>query len=261
MAATTATAERSGTRVAFRIVAGILGVAGIVLSVPFAIISFVDEAEGIHRVHNLAGVALFGLLLGVALLACVRRPEDALAPFRVAAASGLAGGLAGLLSRDFVSGVWFTGPLGVLVLWALHPARREVVRPRGIDLATLALGVIAVVPAVTFALAQAELQRNGGPSDVHWEFHHYSGMAAAALALPLCAFAASVRGSGRRLAAWLVGLAGVLLGGASVVLSDHLGAFDTPPSTFPLWGWLAVAWGIGVIAIAEAEFRRTAPTR
>lgn len=248
--AATTTTERRGTRLAFRIVAAIFGIGGVALSVPFTVVSFIDEAEAIHRMHNVAFTALYAFLLGVPLLACVRAPEGALAPFRVAAASGIAGGVAGLLSSDFISGVWFTAPIGVVVLWALHPARREVLRPGGVDLATLALAVLAVAPAVTFALGQAELQRNGVESDPHWELHHYSGMAAVSFSLPLCAFAASLRGLGRRLAGWLVGLAGVLVGGGSVVLSDHLGAFDT------VWGWLAVAWGVAVIGAAEAAERR-----
>ena len=43
-------------RRAFRIVAGVLGVAVIGLSLPFAITSFTDDAESIHRLHFVAGV-------------------------------------------------------------------------------------------------------------------------------------------------------------------------------------------------------------
>jgi hypothetical protein len=51
--ATTALPRR-GSRRAFRIVAGILGVLGLLLSVPFTVISFFDEAESIHRMHYLS---------------------------------------------------------------------------------------------------------------------------------------------------------------------------------------------------------------
>ena len=58
-------ADRGGrVRRAFRIVAGVLGVAVIGLSLPFAITSFTDDAESIHRLHFVAGVFASGLLLG-----------------------------------------------------------------------------------------------------------------------------------------------------------------------------------------------------
>src|SRR5918995_1363788 len=85
------TGEHRGSGTAFRIVAGILGVGGIALSLPFTIISFVDDAQAIHRLHNVAFTALYGVLLGVALLACARRPEANVSSFFVAVASGIAG--------------------------------------------------------------------------------------------------------------------------------------------------------------------------
>ncbi|MEX2405776.1 MAG: hypothetical protein WD834_00415, partial [Actinomycetota bacterium] len=60
----TTSTEPRGTRLAFRIVSVILGVVGLALSVPFAVISFVDDAESIHRLHNVAFTALYGVLLG-----------------------------------------------------------------------------------------------------------------------------------------------------------------------------------------------------
>jgi len=247
---TTTTSERGGVRLAFRIVAGILGFVGIALSVPFTVASFVDDAEAIHRLHNVAFTALYGVLLGVALLACAARPETRVSAFFVAAASGIAGAIAGLASSDFISGIWFTAPISIVVLWLLHPSRRQLLRPSGFDVPTAVLSLLALAPAIAFLLTQSELQRTGVESDPHWEFHHYSGMAAAALALPLCGLAASLRESGRRLGAWLVGLSGVLIGGGSLVLSDYAGSFDA------LWAWLAVAWGVAVIALAERGARR-----
>jgi hypothetical protein len=237
-------------RLAFRIVAGILGVVGIVLSVPFTVISFVDDAEAIHRLHNVAFTALYGVLLGTALLACAWRPERNVSAFFVAVGSGIAGAVAGLASGDFISGVWYTGPLSIAVLWALHPSRRALLRPSGVDLRTALLSLAALAPAVAWLLTQGEFQRTGQVGDPHWEFHHYSGMAAAALALPICGLSASLRESGRRLGAWLVGVAAVLIGAGSLALPDYAGAFDT------LWAWLTLAWGLVVIALAETGMRR-----
>jgi hypothetical protein len=232
-------------RRAFRIVAGVLGVAVIGLSLPFAITSFTDDAESIHRLHFLAGVFASGLLLGGSLLICARRPESMIGPFWVAVASGVASTLAGVVSGDFVSGLWFTAPIALVILISLHPARSSLLRIEGIDVATAFLALVAVVPAVSFALTQAELQRNGFVSDPHVEFHHYSGMASYALSMPLAAFAAALRVPGRRIAAWIVGVTAAGLGLASLLLSDYPGAFR------PAWAWLTLAWGVALVAVAQ----------
>ena len=232
-------------RRAFRIVAGVLGVAVIGLSLPFAITSFTDDAESIHRLHFLAGVFASGLLLGGSLLICARRPESMIGPFWVAVASGVASTLAGVVSGDFVSGLWFTAPIALAILIALHPARSSLLRIDGIEVATVFLGLVALVPAVAFALTQAELQRNGSVSDPHVEFHHYSGMASYALSMPLAAFAAALRVSGRRIAVWIVGVTAAGLGLASLLLSDYPGAFR------PAWAWLTLAWGVALVAVAQ----------
>ena len=234
-------------RRAFRIVAVVLGVAVIGLSLPFAITSFTDDAESIHRLHFLAGVFASGLLLGGSLLICARRPESMIGPFWVAVASGVASTLAGVVSGDFVSGLWFTAPIALAILIALHPARSSLLRIEGIDVATAFLALVAVVPAVAFALTQAELQRNGFVSDPHVEFHHYSGMASYALSMPLAAFAAALRVSGRRIAVWIVGVTAAGLGLASLLLSDYAGAFR------PAWAWLTLAWGVALVAVAQVR--------
>ena len=248
--ANSGTGERRGSGIAFRIVAGILGVGGIALSLPFTIVSFVDDSEAIHRLHNVAFTALYGVLLGVALLASAARPDHNVSSFFVAVASGIAGAIAGLASKDFVSGVWYTAPISIVVMYLLHPGRSRLLRPSGVDFPTLALSLLALVPAIAFLLTQSDLQRTGSAADPHWELHHYSGMAAAVLALPLCGFAASFRESGRRIGAWLVGIAAVMIGVGSVSLSDYAGALDA------LWAWPTLAWGIVVIAVVE--FRRGA---
>jgi hypothetical protein len=252
--AQSSTGERRGSGIAFRIVAGILGVGGIALSLPFAIVSFVDDSEAIHRLHNVAFSALYGVLLGVALLACARRPETNVSSFFVAVASGIAGAIAGLASEDFISGVWYTAPIAIVVMWLLHPNRSRLLRPSGVHIPTLALSLLALVPAIAFLLTQSELQRTGTAADPHWELHHYSGMAAAVLALPLCAFAASFRESGRRLGAWLVGVSAMMIGGGSLLLSDRPGAFDA------VWAWLTLAWGIAVVALVESRRVAASPS-
>ena len=237
-------------RRAFRIVAGVLGVAVIGLSLPFAVGTFFSDPDQIHRLHGVAGVFASGLLLGGSLLVCASKPESMIGPFWVAVASGVASTLAGVVSGDFVSGGWFTAPIAVAMLIALHPARSALLRIEGIDVPTAFLALVAVGPAVAFALTQAELQRNGFVSDPHVEFHHYSGMATYALSLPLAAFAAALRLPGRTIAGWIVGVTGAGLGLVSLALSDYPGAFD------PLWSWLTLGWGLAIIAVARLGGRR-----
>ena len=240
-------------RTAFRIVAGVFGIAIIGLSLPFTIASFVDDAQAIHRLHNVAGLLGFGVLLGGSLLVMARDP-DSIGPFWVATASGIATTLAGLISGDFISGIYYTAPIGIVLIVALHPDRRALFDVEGVDVPTFSLALAAAVPAVVFALTQAELQRNGAVADPHVEFHHYSGMASYSLALPLAAFGASLRVPGRRAAVWIVGLVGAGLGIASLALGDHAGAFDAP------WAWLALAWGVALIGVAELSSRERTRT-
>jgi hypothetical protein len=237
-------------RRAFRIVAAVLGVSTIGLTLPFAITSFTDVAESIHRLHFLAGVFASGLLLGGSLLVCARRPES-IGPFWVAVATGIASTIAGLISGDFISGLWFIAPISLVILISLHPERSSLLHIHGIEVATAFLGLVALVPAVAFALTQAELQRNGVASNPHVELHHYSGMASYALSLPLAAFAAALFVPGRRIAGWIVGVTGAGLGVASLLLSDYPGAFETA------WAWLTLAWGVALVVLAQLR-RETA---
>lgn len=238
-------------KLAFRIVAGILGIATIGLNLPFTVVSFVDEAEAIHRFHFVSGTVGYGVLLGGALLVCAWRPEE-IGPFWVAIATGVASTLAGVVSGDFVSGVWFSAPIAIVILVALHPARRALFDIAGVDLPTAILALTALIPAGAYALTQAELQRNGVTADPHVEFHHYSGMAAYVFALPLAAFAAALRVPGRRVGVWIVGLAAVALALSSLLLSDHVGAFDT------VWAWLTLAWGLALVGVTGLRTRERA---
>jgi hypothetical protein len=236
-------------RLAFRIVAGFLGVATIGLNLPFAIGSFVSETDAIHRFHFVSGTVGYGVLLGVSLLVCAWRPE-AIGPFWVALATGVASTVAGIVSGDFISGAWFTAPVSIVVLLLLHPARKAVLDIAGIDIPDLILAIAVLVPATAYALTQADLQRNGVSADPHVDFHHYSGMAAYVFAIPLAGFAAALRVPGRRIAVWIVGVASAGLGLSSLLLSDYVSAFD------PLWAWLLLAWAVVYVAAEELGVKR-----
>ncbi len=71
--------------------AAVLGLAVVGLTVPFTIVSFVNEQDAIHRMHNVTGLVGFGGLIGVLLIVTAWRPEENIAAFHVIAATALAG--------------------------------------------------------------------------------------------------------------------------------------------------------------------------
>ncbi|HEU4356177.1 MAG TPA: hypothetical protein VFT27_11365 [Actinomycetota bacterium] len=248
------TAEASRGRIlAFRIVAGFLGLIAFVPSVLFVIGSFTDEAQDIHLVHNVSGLAGYGLVFGAAGLVMASRPRDSEAAFRALAFSAVVSLLAGLIAGDVVSGFWFIGAVFAIVLFALHPDRADAIRVRSVSPTLLGLGLVALVAAGVFALHQTELQRNGIPAvDPHAEFHHYSGMAVMALVLAAGALAAATGGGGWRVIGWATGIGAALYGAASLAYSDHVGTIDAP------WAVVTLIWGCALIAVTEFEVRRAA---
>jgi hypothetical protein len=96
--------EGAGVRLAFRIVAGVFGVFTLGTSIPFAISSFVDESQDIHLIHNLSGAAVYGVLLGVGLIALAARPEAYPAVFQGLLLASLGAFIGGLLAGDLVAG-------------------------------------------------------------------------------------------------------------------------------------------------------------
>ena len=133
-------------RRAFRIVAAVLGIVAIGFSLPFAVGALLGEADRIHRFHFVAGTLGSGVLLGVSLLACARRPQD-LGPFWVALASGVATTIAGIAAGDFVSGGYVIAPILLIVLFVLHPERRSLFAIGGVEGGAAALASDAPQPA------------------------------------------------------------------------------------------------------------------
>jgi hypothetical protein len=229
-----------GRAMAFRILAGLFGAVSLVLTIPFVVGSFVNDEDSVHRVHNVGGAAGFGLLLSVPLVLLAWRPRQT-AVFRVALAMVVASVIAALLGEDLISGAYFVGPVIIVVLLVIDPWSGDVLRFRNPRIEGLGLAALATVPAVIYALDQAEIMRSGDPmTDVtgHWEFHHWTGMAATALGLVLCGAVASFDARARRTAAFLVGGAAVVLGAVSLALPDLPSALRSP------WEVFAGVWGV-----------------
>jgi len=239
-----------GTRLAFRILAALFGSASILSSALFAVDPLVsdDPIDQSHRVHAIGGLWGFGLT-GAVLLAIAVRPSNVNA-FQAGLVASVGLVVVGLVAGDLVPGFLFVGLVISLILYALHPHRREALSFSGRPSALLlGLGLIALVPAGAYALTMAELQ-GGPPTDPHVELHHWSGMAAAALSIVLVGVVAGLRTEGWRLTAWLAAGAGILFGLTSVVYADYPGAVESP------WSWLTITWSLVFAVAAEFEGRR-----
>jgi hypothetical protein len=244
-----------GRLLAFRIVGWLLGVATIGLSIPFVIIALVtdDPSQTVHRFH-VVGTFFGVVLIGVFSIVFVMRP-DWIAAWHVLVAQALAYLFGGLMGGDLITGFWITGVVGLVLLGALAPDRRSLLRlPGHPSVALLTYALLGAIPAWIYAVANAELQRLGSPSDPHVSAHHWSGVAVAALAIAGAALASSLRGTGWRVAVAATAVAAIGFGLAGVIFSDDPGA---PGES---WSWLAVAAGIGFWLLARTESAREAPS-
>lgn len=241
-----------GRLIAFRVVCGITVVLSL-LTVFYAVGSFIDEKAAMHRVHNTSMAIAWILLAAVPLVLAARSPSKAVSGFRVWLGLCLAGVVAGILSGDLFEpeGQLITVILAVLT-YALNPAMKDVNRCVKANVVQLGMSVVALVPAFIYAMSQADLQKAGDPAvNEHVKYHHYAGMGWIALAFGLCGIAASFPGTGRLLASRLLGTAAVLVGILSLVQSNYEGSYDTP------WAIAVIAFGILYCIPAEMDAKKT----
>jgi hypothetical protein len=254
MAATTSYA--AGAKLtAFRVVGVLLGAFAVLPSVAFALLALVsdDRIELSHRFHYVAILA--GLsLIGVFSVLFAFRP-DSRAYFHAVVLQALVWLIAGLMGGDLIGGLWFTGPLGLLLLIVLHPDPGSLRRlPGRTSVALLTYAMLTAVPAWIYAVTMAQPQ-SGPASDPHVAAHHWSGVAGASLAIVAAAIAASLRGEGWRTTAAIAAAAGALFGLTGLVFPDLPGAPDTG------WSWIAIAAGVGLWILAQIEASREPTAR
>ena len=73
------------------------------------------------------------------------------------------------------------------------------------------------------------------------------------LMLLLFAVAPALGAAGWRLAAWMVGISMAIIAVGSLAYADHVSALDTQ------WAWLALAWAVAYVGVAEVAARRARP--
>jgi hypothetical protein len=240
--------------VAIRIIAGLFGALSILSTIAFAVPVFTNEEDKIHSFHILGSAPVFILLTGVAMFVLVFRPTDVQA-LRVAWAVTIGTVIASLIGEDFISGSYYVAPIVLIVVTVLSPARGDLLRFGSPMIALLSLAIVAAIPAIVYAWDQARVMLDGDPMHDptgHWKFHHWSGIAGAALALVLVAIVVSFRRSSDRMWIWVVGISTMVFGAAGVIFADDV---RYPSSVGTLWGLVILFAGLVFIAVAEIADR------
>ncbi|HZA60168.1 MAG TPA: hypothetical protein VE754_00620 [Actinomycetota bacterium] len=243
--------EKTGRRRAFQVVTVVLGGAlgALALLSLFAVVGLDEGERSDHRVHDLATVIQLGLLLGTGLIVQAHMPERKIALLHLVALTMVALGIAYAISGELPFAL--IGLVIVAVLIWLHPARERLLSRGRFSIPLGVLIVATAVPLAVYALDQAEIQRAGGLG-IHWDEFHWASMAGLALGLPLGGIAAATSAAGWRIAAWLVGAAGMATGLGWLAFPDH------PSSLGVSGGIAALAGGVLFVAVAEWEARRAA---
>ena len=215
-------------------------------------IGWFDNLEGVAGpVTEIGYGALVGLILTVGLASQLRDPARKVAGLQQATLvipALVAGSVLAMDSQNAEQVILLVPALGVL--WLLHPARGQLLRPPIQISPVLALiALLGAIPLMAYAVAMgAAAQELTGPP------HHIqrlSWMAALAVAIELTALLAALRTPGWRIPAWSAALALGVFGAASVLFPRH------PAAVGAVWGGLAIAGGILFAAVGEWEARRS----
>ncbi len=154
------------------------------------------------------------------------------------------GGLVLARESDPVFYIGFGVVVGLLVL--LHPARAAVFRPgeTGVSPLMIVLSLVALAPLVLYTVRLIELTES-----TNGEGPFYTGIAGAALSVPLVGLAASLRARGARLPGWTAAIMLAFVGLGSL-------AFDDPGSLSPLRAVAALVGAVAFAAVTERDASR-----
>lgn len=203
-------------RIGFRVVAGLLTLAMGLTGGHLLVTGWTDPTDGgIHRLQDLHWGVVEGLLLAVAMGWQLRRPERHAGAMRVALLAVVAQLVcaAGALAPDPFGIVLLALVLGAL---ALHPARRDVVRPAlAPDRLLLAPAVAGALALAVFSAVQVAHHHTASSGDLLEAKTGWLGAAFCGLALALVVLAAALL---RSTAATVLGAAGLAVVGVGSLL-------------------------------------------
>lgn len=276
-------------RIAFTVVVAVFAVVTALLTpLPFLVLGwFLEVKPGAvsHKVHEISFGALFALIL-VGLLSQLRRPEEKLGPLAQVAVPLAVTILVLVLIANESDPILVVFVVFPLVIVALHPGRRNLLRPStALSPSMMVLVLIAALPMLIFAIQQLETAYQAGriapevfdalpesATDAEFEaaiergtspatrqavqhYGHWSAMGAFSLSLLILAVIAALRPPGWRIVAWSSGLGVMLYGLASLLNPADASAHGGPAAI------AALIWGGALIATAEREKRALPSSR
>jgi len=188
--------------------------------------------------------AFFTAIVAGAFVGVAVRPFDRLAPavqLLIAAAALVGGAVLGDRSEPLIVAAAVALLGGLLLIGTTRPRI-----PRLAPALPLLVAACAAAPFwIVYAWQAAAASQIGLDDDVSVGVPHWAVQSAAGYAVAACVFAAAVWPPGRRLLATCGGLAASLIGIATAVYPDAIGAM---PSQF--LGVAALLWGAGVVVLA-----------
>ncbi|MFM8312544.1 MAG: hypothetical protein ACKOAZ_11675 [Ilumatobacteraceae bacterium] len=228
---------------------------GVVMTVsvsPYPIGAFILAGEEPHRIHNVVGALQYLPLWALpVLLLTWGRDEDA--AWRLALMSSLAMAAVGLLSGDLLPSLsWL--PLLTLIPMRRMGAWRGVRRPHALSLAAVPL---AAYVAVRHAPTLIDYQRLG-LADSHSVRFHFSGMAAAYIAVTGALALAALYPSGR-VVRWAIVASALVAGVMSLAWPFNESAL--PRSSAAAITAAAACAGIAAVLDSRRVARRASVSR
>lgn len=228
----------------------------------------VDDPEGdladlvIHRSHFMAiGIVSWATMLSVfaQLTKPARRVGSLLLLTVIALGATVVYAFSGTLGEWIFEEGLVLGP--VLLLIAVHPASREILRRPSFDAAMAGAAAVAGVPWLAYVVDNSRMQLANVAGDTHAAAEHWATAALMGIAIVAAALIGASDHRGWRLPAWIAAGASVLFGAHALTypgLASGLSGF---------WAVTAIGWGV-VFAIsvirrsrqADADSTRTANT-
>jgi hypothetical protein len=240
----------SARHTAFRVIAWIMAVSAIAFGIVTAGTAIFVEDMEVHAFHNVVVASLLLVISAPAALQAARHADHPLPGLFQIAAIGVAGVTTMALGLTLDP---YTLPFIVLgvVLWVswLRRPERDAFPSERPSIVLFLLVAAAAVPVEVWAWDNARLQRIDDVSE-HAELFHWVEASFYALAVLLLGLLAALRPRAFRMSAWSGGIALSIVGGASLVLSDHASALRSP------WSAIALAGGLVFVVAAEWEAKR-----
>jgi hypothetical protein len=191
--------------------------------------------------------AFFTVMVAGAFVRVAWRPLDRFAPavqLLLAAAALAAGAALGAKPPPVVVAAVLAALAALLLVVPPRPARTDL-RPRP----AVPLLVVAIAAApfwAGYAWHAAVASRAGLNDDISVGVPHWAVQTAVGLAIAACALVAGASPHGRQLLATSAALAAMLVGVATVVYPDAIGAMRSPG-----FGFAAMTWGLVVVVLAR----------